>query len=403
MIYFLLFVYLFYLVVKYDILDRKRNKRIHFYVIIILLILISGFRYRLGTDTYSYINEFERYPDLFHLTIEDFSNFRYQPFWILLNSIGKTLGSFIFVQFVVSLIHIGLLGKFLRQICPSLIFSSLFLYYLFDYMVFNMEVMRESVSISFFLMALLALNRGEKKRTYIYVGLAFMFHAYSLVVFILFELFRRVFPRNKVLSCLLVCGISVICIIDKNFIINLIMNHLSGTNTLYTESAIIYATSKWFGETDMSWKGILVTFTLPAIYIYLLFYTKSFYLNYVRLNRSLFEAAIFMAVSYILLRYSLGIIDRMYNYFHVFTFLLIALYVKQKSMGTKNYARRIPVCMLLMLIPILCACRMYTREDSLVEGLRFYSRYYPYSSIFDRTKDAKRELIFVYKDHMAFD
>lgn len=403
MIYFLLFVYLFYLVVKYDILDRKRNKRIHFYVIIILLILISGFRYRLGTDTYSYINEFERYPDLFHLTIEDFSNFRYQPFWILLNSIGKTLGSFIFVQFVVSLIHIGLLGKFLRQICPSLIFSSLFLYYLFDYMVFNMEVMRESVSISFFLMALLALNRGEKKRTYIYVGLAFMFHAYSLVVFILFELFRRVFPRNKVLSCLLVCGISVICIIDKNFIINLIMNHLSGTNTLYTESAIFYATSKWFGETDMSWKGILVTFTLPAIYIYLLFYTKSFYLNYVRLNRSLFEAAIFMAVSYILLRYSLGIIDRMYNYFHVFTFLLIALYVKQKSMGTKNYARRIPVCMLLMLIPILCACRMYTREDSLVEGLRFYSRYYPYSSIFDRTKYAKRELIFVYKDHMAFD
>ncbi len=51
----------------------------HFYIIIVGLILISGFRYRLGTDTYAYMREFNEYHDLFHMNMEDFSVWRYQP------------------------------------------------------------------------------------------------------------------------------------------------------------------------------------------------------------------------------------------------------------------------------------------------------------------------------------
>ena len=403
MIYLLLFLYLSYLVIKYDVLEEKNNKWLHFYILLILLILVSGFRYRLGTDTYSYINEFEKYPDLFHLTMEDFSSFRYQPFWILLNSVGKTFGSFIFVQFVISVIHISLLGQFLKQICPSLIFSSLLLYYMYDYAVFNMEVMRESVSISLFLIALLSLSRSKKKRAYIYIGLAFMFHVYSLLVFILFILFKKLKSLNRWLGYIVVCCIAIVCILDKNFIINLIMNYVVGTDNIYTESATTYAMSKQYGETDMSWGGILTVFFLPTIYIYLLFHTKQIYTDCVKFNRDLFEATIFMAVSYILLKYSLGIIDRMYNYFHVFTFLLIILFVKQKIATVKMRLQRIPAYMLMMLIPILFACRMYMRKDSLVENLRMYSRYYPYSSVFDKQIDRNRERIFTYKDYMAFE
>lgn len=396
-------MYLSYLVIKYDVLGEKNNKWIHFYTILILLISVSGFRYRLGTDTYSYINEFEKYPDLFHLTIEDFSEFRYQPFWILLNSIGKTLGSFIFVQFVISIIHISLLGKFLKQICPSLIFSSILLYYIFDYAVFNMEVMRESVSISLFLMSLLSLSRSEKKRAYVYIGLAFMFHVYSLLVFIIFILFKKLISINRWFGYLVVCCIAIFCIIDKNFIINLIINYVVGTDNIYTESATTYAMSKQYGETDMSWGGILTVFSLPTIYVYLLFHTKQIYTSCVKFNRDLFEAAILMASSYILLKYSLGIIDRMYNYFHVFTFLLIVLFVKQKAETVKIHLLRIPAYMLMMFIPILFACRMYIRKDSLVENLRMYSRYYPYSSVFNKQIDRNRERIFAYKDYMAFE
>lgn len=403
MIYILLFLYLSYLVVKYDVLEEKKNKWLHYHILLILLILISGVRYRLGTDTYSYINEFEKYPDLFHLKIEDFSDFRYQPFWILLNSIGQTFGSFIFVQFIVSFIHLSLLGTFLKKICPSLIFSSLLLYYVFDYVLFNMEVMREAVSISLFLMALLALNKGDNKHAYIYIGIAFLFHVYSLLVFMIFLLFKKMLSIKHWLGYLVICCLAMICLLDKNFIINIIMNHVAGSDTLYTESAVGYAMSKRYGETDMSWKGILAVFLLPIMYIYLLFYTKKTYISCVKFNRNLFEATVFMAISYILLKYSLGIIDRMYNYCHVFTFLLIILFVKQKTVTVKMRLQRIPAYMLIMLIPILCACRMYIRQDPLVESLKYYSRYYPYSSIFDKHKDRDREKIFVYKDYMAFE
>lgn len=403
MIYLLLFLYLSYLVIKYDVLEEKKNKWLHLYIILILLIFVSGFRYRLGTDTYTYINEFEKYPDLFHLTIEDFSNFRYQPFWVLLNSIGKTLGSFIFVQFIVSIIHISLLGKFLKQICPSLIFSSILLYYIYDYAVFNMEVMRESVAVSLFLMALLSLSRSEKKRAYIYIGVAFMFHVYSLLVFVIFILFKKLMSINRRLSYIVFISIAILSLLDKNFIINFIMNHIVGTDTLYSESVISYAMSKRYGETNLSWKGIFTVFFLPIVYIYLLSHTKKMYIECVNFNRNLFEATIFMAVSYILLKYNLGIIDRMYNYFHVFTFLLIILFVKQKTVTVKMRLQRIPVYMLMMFIPVSFACRMYMRKDSLVENLRMYSRYYPYSSVFDKQKDSDRERIFVYKDYMVFE
>lgn len=46
MIYLLLFIYLFYLTIKYDVLGGKQYKMTLFYIVLILLILISGLRYR---------------------------------------------------------------------------------------------------------------------------------------------------------------------------------------------------------------------------------------------------------------------------------------------------------------------------------------------------------------------
>lgn len=401
MIYFLLFIYLFYLVVKYDVLGGDKYKWHHFHVVLVLLILVSGFRYRLGTDTHAYMNDFVRYPDLFHLTLDDFSDFRYQPFWILLNCVGKTLGSFVFVQIIISWIHIGLLGKVLRRLCPSLVFSSLFFYFLFDYMVFNMEVMRECVSISFFLMALLALDQGKSKLVCIYVVLAFMFHVYSLLVFVLFLCFKKILTKSPLLTYIVICSVVVVCVIDKNFIIRLILDYVVGTDTLYTESAITYATSDTYGETHYNWKGVLSIFLQAGIYVGMLFATRKSYSSHVRFNRNTFETLIFFAVILIIMRYSLQIIDRMYNYFHVFTFLTMALFIKQASLKMKGGQQQMCTFFLLIFIPILFATRMYVREDSLVESLQFYSRYYPYSSVFDKTEDPKREKIFRSKDVMS--
>lgn len=398
MIYFFLFAYLFYLVIKYDVLGGKRHKCFHFYAIIILLILVSGFRYRLGTDTYTYINEFESYNDLSHFSMDDLYRFRYTPIWVLLNTVGKTFGSFVFVQFVVCTLHIGLLGKVLRRLCPSLLFSSFLFYYLFDYFVFNMEIMRESVAISFFLMALLAMDKGKKFLVCVYVIFAFMFHAYSLLVFVLFLLWYKVLRQRTLLSSAVVVCLAVVCIINKSLLTDLLINSVIGTDTIYTNSIIGYTLSDRYGNVDFSWKGYLVMFSLPVIYIGILFLTKKNYITCVNISRGIFESAIFFAMVLILLQYSLAIIGRMYNYFHVFTFLLIALFFRQMYMKVYGFHQRVRIYLLLMIFPLFFSYKQWIRTDNLVANLKNYSRYYPYSSVFNKEKNVNREMIYTYKD-----
>ncbi len=397
MIYIILFIYLLYLTIKFDILGGKRYKMMHFYIIIVGLILISGFRYRLGTDTYAYMREFNEYHDLFHMNMEDFSVWRYQPLWILLNSLARTVGGFVLVQFVVSILHVWLWGSVIRRLAPSLIFSSLLFYYIFDYATFNMEVMRESVAVSCFLMALLALDKGRIMRMSVYMLIAFLFHSFSLVVSVLFLLYFKFLSRRIILSVFFVMCTAIVCIVEKNFIIELIANYMVGTDAMYVDAAIDYAQSDKYGETFLSWKGVLVVFISPIFYLITLFMVRKCYYLYVNLEYRIFSSAIILSSMFILLRYSLAIIDRMCNYFHVFTFLLLALLFRVLCERVEKCKQRVLVFMILISIPVFFACKQYSRKDGLVDTERNYSRYYPYSSIFYKIEDCKREKIFSYK------
>ena len=57
----------------------------------ILLILVAGLRLVVGGDTQTYMSDYDRYPTLDEFTIFHFALFRYQPLWILLNVLAKTI------------------------------------------------------------------------------------------------------------------------------------------------------------------------------------------------------------------------------------------------------------------------------------------------------------------------
>lgn len=397
MVYILLLLYLLYLTIKYDVLGGKQYKMTHFYIVLIGFILISGFRYRLGTDTYIYMSEFNYYPDLSHLKMSEFSNWRYPPLWIILNSFARTIGGFVLVQFLVSIIHIGLLGLVLKRLSSTLLFSTLLFYYLFDYTRFNMEVMREAISVSCFLMALLALDKGRIISVFLYMVIAFLFHIYSFLVFLLYLFYFKVLAKKPVLSVVSVICIAVICIVEKNFFIDLIVSCVAGTDTIYTDRIISYSQSPMYGETDFNWIGILIIFSLPVLYMIMLFLTKKYYHRYININPQIFNAAIYLSITFILLKYSFIIIVRMCNYFDIFTFLLIGLFFKSIYVKIENFKQRILTFVFLIFIPIFCSYQKKMKKDDLVESEKRYSRYYPYSSIFDKTMDSKREHIFSYR------
>lgn len=58
MSYFIVFILLIISIYKFDIRDEIRFKKVYFYCILIFLIAISAFSYRIGSDTIHYMEEF---------------------------------------------------------------------------------------------------------------------------------------------------------------------------------------------------------------------------------------------------------------------------------------------------------------------------------------------------------
>ena len=69
------------LVYRYDFNDKIEHKKTHLYVLLIILILLSGFRYRMAPDTVAYMSNFENeIIPLSQLSMKNFIDTKYQPF-----------------------------------------------------------------------------------------------------------------------------------------------------------------------------------------------------------------------------------------------------------------------------------------------------------------------------------
>ena len=116
MIYLIVFIYLLYLSIHYDILENNSYKWTHYKIVVTLLILVAGLRWRIGSDTVGYASEFYLSHDLFHLEWGDFESPMRMPLWVLLNATCKSIwNDFLLVQFVVAAFGIGMIGHFIRK------------------------------------------------------------------------------------------------------------------------------------------------------------------------------------------------------------------------------------------------------------------------------------------------
>ena len=344
------------------------------------MILVSGLRYRVGSDTVVYMDDFKYYPDLFHLRWNDFSDVRYEPFWILLNVCCKTLcNDFFLVQCVISMIHIVIWGKFVKKVCPTLCFSMVLFYYMFEYTKQNMEVMREAVALAFFLLAILALDERKTWKVMLYVITAFLFHKFSLVVLPVIAFFI------------------IMPIVQRDWIYTIIENILS-LDTIFTKGLIFYATSDQYTMIEYNWKGVLVTFLAIYIYIFMVIRCKHIFSEYIKISNNIFESTIYFSAILISVKFSFMIFYRLYDYFQSFTSLLVIICFMEcvKKMDVKQ---RIVLCFFSLLIPVYFCYKSYAVPfANNPNATQRYMIYYPYSFVFYPKEDLRRELlIFNYK------
>lgn len=205
MIYFSIVVLLFCLSLRYDVNEKTKGKQFFCNLIMLIFIMLAGFRYRLGVDTSGYLYRFYYdYPYITDFSFEEY-DFVSDPLFVLLNSIVKSIfGRFFVVQIIQSAFVNFLVFRWVKKHTPYL-FTTVLFYFIICFFNYNMEIMRGSMSIVICLFANdLILEKKIPKAILLYL-IGCMFHAQTFLILItpLLFFFAK-FNRRGGISCCVV-------------------------------------------------------------------------------------------------------------------------------------------------------------------------------------------------------
>lgn len=182
MLYLITLFILFVFVYKFDISHQKSKKYFHF--TLIWFIFLSGFQYCIGSDTISYMREFDS------ITISDVLNSSFWSFdrrqfgWQIVFYLFKYYtGDFFFFKLAHAIFINTVIFSFIRK-HSSMPFIAIALYFCFCFFDFNFNILRQSAAIAFFL---LAYDKFVDKRylgAVIYTICSFQFHNTAIVLIV---------------------------------------------------------------------------------------------------------------------------------------------------------------------------------------------------------------------------
>lgn len=186
MIYLVVFILLLIPVVKYDWMAKTGGESKWYYFNLVVLVLLAGLRYRVGSDTLMYMSVFDECPKLDELKYFDFSEAKYNPLWYVLNAVSRSIyDSFTLFQIIHAIIVNSVFFWFFRKFCPSYYFSAILLYFFGYFCYFNMEVMRESLCICVLLLAMPFYMKHRWIPYYMMCVVGIYFHYSAIVMFFL--------------------------------------------------------------------------------------------------------------------------------------------------------------------------------------------------------------------------
>ena len=377
MIYIVVLVLLICLSLRYDINEKTKYRDEWYFVMLIVFILIAGLICRLMVDTPNYIYRF------YHSTplLEDFSFADYpigkDPLYVLINSIVKTYGGRFYVVQLIEATFVNILVfKYIKR-HSNYIFTCLFFYAITNYLGLCMETMRASFSIVICLYANdLFLNKKWVKG-YLLLIIATMFHAQTIVMFVLPLLF---FLRlNKL-------GVAVLFFA---FLLGIALQTSLGDYAELIEfsddlesKVSTYAESESFGGVKGGLGFFLFSkFPTLAYPLLSLLYIKKYKPDSALLRM---EPFIVLGVMFVAIRINFEIAYRYVNYFAVHFVLFYSEFIISIIHKAKHVDKAV-ACLrgFLVFLPFF-----------LLTGFAKYVRlhtFYPYSSVIERRIDQKRE------------
>ena len=337
---------------------------------LIMLSLLAGLRYRVGTDTLAYMDEYEKYP------LSYFKE-RYLFGWYALMAFCKSLHlSFYCVQIFLAFLTNYAVIKFLRRYSLHF-FSSLLIYYVLLFPGLNFEIIRQGVCVAIFLLSFHYLEEKKFIKYYIWTGIACLFH-YSALLLLLIPLLMWIPINKKTLTGFMV--LAALEIAFASLMKEQIYEFSKGLSFL--EHRAFY----YFSEVDTEESFSLISFVFNLtlnVLIPLFIIIRHCYSE--KISSGYIVICMFSMIIYIVSAY-MPIIYRFNNFFQLFSLVLFVDLFNWIRVHIKG--RPFFVLLILLLIFVGIKGRVYFAN---IEGTPGYYRYYPYSSIFNEFKVPQRE------------
>lgn len=381
MIYLFLFISLLVCVLLFDlnICKRKFDKLYGFYLIV--FILLAGLRWKVGGDSISYQNSFEKdIPTLLELDFEFIKEYKWEPFFVLLLSFCKTVTKeFWFFQLIHAVFLNVVMFNFIKKYAIFK-YTALVIYSLFFYFYFNFEILRESIAVMIFVLMYPLFLEKNWLKYYLIALVAIMFH-FSASILLILPLFRNAKLDFK--GILVLFSVTIFFfVISMIFPIQLILA-LLGDNALNKFD--------YYSNVMMNLNGTIYKFLLFVLLPYFIYKCN---LKYNEDDDHLFKELIY---AYFIISFAYIVISglgRFLNYLAPFVIVYYAntFYLLLKSKELIEI--RLVLISLIILLPVNYKLDYYFRStDYLVKGTYAYNMWFPYSTVFDKEEKLDRETL----------
>lgn len=402
MLYLFVFLLFFVLSFRYDYMQAERGRKFWIITTLIILILIAGLRYRIGTDSINYASYFRDQNSLLDLRDSDFDASRFAPGYIYLTSFVKLFTEeFVVVQLIQSIFVNCVIFWFMYKYCRHFFFGMLiFLFY--EYYLLLFEQMREGIAVAFFLLAWPAFKEKKWLIWYLLSVVALFFHISAIIMFFLPLLYvpgiKQLFifgGRTWIVAIgVLIIAIAVQAVFFRYIQMIALTDSMAERAETYESNALSGSILNFGGIISVIIRNILY----PVLALYFLQRNHKLAGNYS--NRFIPEEGFALMSVYVsIFSIVVAIVSRYNNYFFFFAILMMSDWAFSK-IKTERKSLKLRFSYWVILFLPMFAFQFYSSYLANLNKsgtIKNYSLYYPYASYFDQTLDEKREAAFRYR------
>lgn len=375
-------------------------KKEYWYGIALLaLITVSGLRYRIGGDTINYLySYYYDIPYIWNVTYASWEAQQYEPLFFVFTCAVKSLGvSFFVFQFLHAIFVNSLIFAYVKK-HSSYPFTCIFFYFIWMYALYNFEEIRASMSIVICLFANdYIIEKKWYKGIFLYL-IGSLFH-YSSIALLITPFFLLL--RVNLFGIIFLLFVFLMGYVIKSKFGDYLM--LFELNDQMAEKASNYANSDFYFEQRMTFIGSIFLIMPYLLYSFVsVLFLKNSKVLYDEKGIALlqFQPLLILGLTFVLFSIPMPICYRFVR-FYIIYFILFFSYLFCGWIKSSNLQVSAPIALLRSLIIFIPLFNLIShiykdpiRESSKTNPYYPYEKYYPYSSVIEKSVSQRREELY---------